>query len=160
MDNFSKYKKYKSKCMRLSKQMKELKGGAKDEDKKTKTVKKSSDTKDKTTKHEDFPFVMHIESTHIKQESPEMSYESKVSKNPAMRLHFRESSIKVASIVKRILSYVNKYLRMTDVKEVHIKMDKETKKFKGDNLEEMIDVSKEPTVKEFKVVMGYRMKTE
>ncbi|MBA42680.1 MAG: hypothetical protein CMF62_01550 [Magnetococcales bacterium] len=121
-------------------------GGAKKEEEKANHSKES---------REEFKFVMHVSSTHIKQDGKELKYEAKVSKTPAIRLHFKTEQVKVASIVKRILSYVNKRLRMTDVKEVHFKMGKETMKFKGDKLDEMMDVSKEPKVSELNVVMSH-----
>jgi hypothetical protein len=142
MSDFAKYRKYKSKYLSLKNN--KMVGG-----------KKESENSDAPADKGEFKFVMHVSKAHVKQDGKELKYEAQVTKVPPIRLHFRTETIKLAMIVKRLLRFINKRLRMTDVTEVHLKMGKDTKKYKGDKLDEDIDVSKEPKVDEIKVLMTH-----
>jgi hypothetical protein len=85
--------------------------------------------------------VISVSEIDITQKRDDFTFESTTKKSPAINLKFRGDEVKVAAVVKALLRYVNKRLRMQSVKEVTLVSGKKKDTFKGDNLGDMLKLN-------------------
>ena len=140
MGDFEKYEKYKIKYLEL-----------KEENQKLKSQNGGGDEKQKK-KYEGESYILNVKSINIKQKG-EYTYDVSMSRKPAFRIRFYTKSVPKAKVIKSILHFVNKNLRMKFVKNVTITQGKKKDKLAGDKLEGEIDISKEITIDDITINM-------
>ena len=143
-----KYKKYKSKYLQS---IANQDGGAKSKDDK-KSTKKSSKKPNLTDEAQRSEHIFRVGCIKVEQKG-DVTFNGNLCKEPAFRIRFRESEVKWVTIIKSLMRFVSKNLRMKDIKEVRLVKGKKTDKIKGDKIEGSLDLTKEPVYDEVKIIM-------
>jgi len=130
-----KYKKYKYKYV----QAKKTQDGG----------KKDSEEKEQNTGE----FSFKVKCVHVKQSNDTHKFEGKMCKTPAIRMRFKYSEVSWALIVKSLLRFVNKSLRIKFVKKVNAKIGKDKISLEGDNLKDKVDLSQDKEYDEIEILL-------
>ena len=139
------YKKYREEYLR-----KKQSGGADESTDESVDSDTKSDTEGK--RRERGKFIVQIKSIHVEQNEKEHKFKGVMTKTPPIKMSFHEKEIKMATLVKAALRFVNKNMRMKFVKEVEISKGKNKDKMKGDKLEGTVDLEDEPVYDEIKII--------
>ena len=150
MDFEYKYKKYKNKyLMSITDQA----GGAKEKKGGKKPAKKEhSDESHDSGNGNGSEHIFRVGCIDVEQKG-DVTFKGSLCKEPEFRIRFRESDVKWVTIIKSLMRFVSKNLRMKDVKEVHLVKGKKTDKIKGDKIEGTIDLTTEPVYDQVKIIM-------
>lgn len=152
-----KYYKYKLKYQQLLELANSQQGGAgdkKEDDKPKKAAKADKPKADKGEKKEDDRPSMRVGCVNIVQEKEDLHFEGRICKTPAIRVKVSDADVKIAKVVKILLRFVNKRLRMSDVKSVEVVKGKKKTEYAGDKLDATINVEKMAEIDEVNVQMN------
>lgn len=94
----------------------------------------SDSDRPKNVKVRDGANIIKVGCVNVVQSREGFNFEGKMCKNPAITLRFREPNEKVSRLVKAVLNYMNKGLRMKSVKEVVFVKGKKKTKHNGEDL--------------------------
>ena len=167
-----KYLKYKSKYHELLAQAVQAGGAAKKalakkapakkitakKTKKKPSVKKAPEkkavVKKTATKPEDDdrPSIR-ITCVKVHQKREDLHFEGSMCKTPPIRVRVTDEETKWAKVVKILLRYVSRRLRMNEVKKVVIKQGKKSKTLDGDKLDGVVDVVAMENIDEMEIFM-------
>jgi hypothetical protein len=153
-----KYKslKYKSKYRLLLNQaggaLKPKKTDKKDKGDEKPAKKEKRDHKPKG-EDDDRPSVR-ITCVKVYQKKEDLNFEGSMCKTPPIRIRIEEGEAKWAKVVKILLKYVSKRLRMSEVKKVEVKQGKKVLKLDGDKLGEEFKVENMSEIDEIAIYMG------
>ena len=125
----------------------ELSGGGKKKE-------ESSGDKDGSVEEVDSKSIQ-VECVNIEQKRDGLEFSGKICKTPKIRVHLKEDDVPLATIVKVLITYVNKRLRMSNVENVEI-VDTKGKKtsYKGDKLGDIVNISTMEDLKEVNIKMN------
>jgi hypothetical protein len=119
------------------------------------TFKKGDKKKgDKVAQQSKGEFVLNVGQISVDQKNDKVVFNGSMSKVPAFRIRFHNKEVKLAKVVKSLLRFINKNLRMKDVKSVVLVSGKKKEKLNGDKLDSVLDLSKELSYDEVTVVLG------
>ena len=99
-------------------------------------------------------FLVQIKTIHVEQDEEEHKFKGVITKSPPIKMRFHEQEIKMATLVKAALRFVNKNMRMKFIKEVQVTQGKKKDKMKGDKIDGTVDLNDEPVYDEIKIIMG------
>lgn len=155
-----KYKslKYKSKYRLLLNQtggaMKPKKTEKKEkDDDKPQHVKKDRQDHKPRGEDDDRPSIK-ITCVKVYQKREDLNFEGSMCKTPPIRIRIGEGEAKWAKVVKILLQYVSKRLRMPEVKKVEVKQGKKVLKLDGDKLGEEFKMDEMSEIDEVAIYMG------
>lgn len=119
-------------------------GGARRED---------SDASDSDVSVDDASKVVRVNCINVVQKKDDLKFEGRICKTPAITLRFKQENIKLANVVKSLLHFVNKRLRMADVDSIEIVKGKKKVTHDGKDLGKDVNMSDFDDVSEVNIVM-------
>jgi hypothetical protein len=120
-----------------------MSGGARSED---------SDS-DSTVTVGDASRIVKVNCINVLQKKNDLKFEGRICKTPAITLKFKQENVKLANVVKSLLHFVNKRLRMADVDSVEIVKGKKKTTHDGKDLSKDVNMNDLDDVSEVNIVM-------
>lgn len=114
--------------------------------------KNAAKKSDSDEKPKDSGFILQVKKITVTQKG-EYNYSAVMSRDPPFRVRFHSEKVPTAKVVKSILSFVNRHLRMKFVKDVSITIGKKTDKYKGEKIDGEMDLTKNLVLDEVNVTM-------
>ncbi len=97
--------------------------------------------------------IVKVNCINVVQKKEGLAFEGRICKTPAITLRFKQENIKLANVVKSLLHFVNKRLRMADVDSVEIVKGKKKVTHNGTELGKDVNMSDFDDVSEVNIVM-------
>ena len=114
----------------------------------------SSESSDSDVSVDDASKSITVSCINITQQKGDLKFEGKTCKSPGpISLRFKQDSVKLANVVKSLLHFVNRGLRMADVDSVEIVKGKKSTTHKGDELGGDVNLDDFVGVKEVNITM-------
>lgn len=129
------YNKFSEEYERLMDQLEdfELSGGGK--------KKVSTDSDEDVTVEEVDSKSIQVGCVNITQKRDGFNFDGRICKTPKIRIKLRENEVPLTKVVKVLLRYVNKRLRMSNIESVEMIKGKKKTKYDGDKLSEKVSIS-------------------
>lgn len=132
-DYEKKYLKYKDKYLNEKQKGDNQKGGRDNDIKSEKSEKIDKDA----------GYIFNIKCIKVDKKDDVTHFTSTLCKTPAFKIKFHTKEVPWAKVIKSLLRFSNKSLRMKDIKEVVILEGKNKTSFTGDKIEGNLDLSNE-----------------
>lgn len=91
---------------------------------------------------------------NITQSREGFNFDGKICKTPKIRVNLREAEVPLSAIVKILIQYVNKRLRMANVESVEMVKGKKKTKYDGDKLGDKVQISTMDDLDEVNIKMN------
>ena len=86
-------------------------------------------------------YSIQVGCVNITQSREGFNFDGKICKTPKIRVNLREDEVPLSAVVKILIQYVNKRLRMANVESVEIVKGKKKTKYDGDKLGDKVKIS-------------------
>lgn len=114
----------------------------------------SSESSDSEVSVDDASKIVTVGCINVTQQKGDLKFEGKMCKSPGpISLRFKQDNVKLANVVKSLLHFVNRGLRMADVDSVEVVKGKKNTVHKGDKLGEDVNIRDFTDVKEVNIMM-------